>query len=351
MSSEFYRYCKNILHNSPNIRHGKQITKIFEALPSDVTKIFFTHPQNENIVAFEMKGIYLVYMSYHQNIFCLIFDADDFLPQSKTIQVMKTIREEKIKPEEIKKVILPPTPPTNTYQKIKKLGSGAFGTTYLVKKKDQEYVMKVIHSHRAKGKEEALKQYQNLKLLEPVCKRFICPIELFDDDGNLIIVMEYLKDYMNLKEYLESQPEKLDNMENRKKIANQLISDLSLLHQHDLVHRDIKLDNIMIHPETLDVRFIDFGLSLPKNKCPNYPAGTPAFMPSNIYEAFLNRKELSFLDFEQGDWYALGLVLVILMDYYKGLPEDFFKNIHKKSLSVQRHLKKYGFSIKMKKNE
>jgi serine/threonine protein kinase len=64
---------------------------------------------------------------------------------------------------------------------------------------------------------------------------------------------------MNLKEYLKIHKPVSE------KIARTLIMGvteaLSYCQSHNIVHRDIKLENIIVSPDDLNVKLIDFGFS------------------------------------------------------------------------------------------
>lgn len=86
---------------------------------------------------------------------------------------------------------------------------------------------------------------------------------------------------VSLGEYLSSHSVTLEAFF---KIALKLTETLGLLHQKNVVHRDIKPGNIIIAPETLEVKIADFGLSGPVGSEAEQPpgtefqAGTPAYM-------------------------------------------------------------------------
>lgn len=58
---------------------------------------------------------------------------------------------------------------------------------------------------------------------------------------------------------------------------------MSYLHSMNIIHRDIKLENIIIDSKK-NVKIIDFGFGscTPKSKLLNFFCGTPSYMPPEI---------------------------------------------------------------------
>lgn len=82
-------------------------------------------------------------------------------------------------------------------------------------------------------------------------------------------------------------------------ILRQLLSALTHIHEHQLLHRDIKPTNILLTPDGKPV-LIDFGLARYTEEISTVPVGTPFYSPPEQYS---HKKEL------QGAWtdlYALG---------------------------------------------
>ena len=85
--------------------------------------------------------------------------------------------------------------------------------------------------------------------------------ELFEDDHNFYIVTEYCKggDILDLIQRSSNFCEY-----NALKIMSEIISAVNYCHKNNIVHRDIKSENVMFTENDLDspVKLIDFGISL-----------------------------------------------------------------------------------------
>ena len=96
-------------------------------------------------------------------------------------------------------------------------------------------------------------------------------------------------------------------------IALQLSDLLEQLHSHQLIHKDIKPGNILIHPETLDVKLIDFSIAVRTDQASKSPVvpetvdGTLAYM-SPEQTGRTNRS----LDYRT-DYYSLGITFYRLL--------------------------------------
>lgn len=96
-------------------------------------------------------------------------------------------------------------------------------------------------------------------------------------------------------------------------IAIKIASTLAELHQHCIIHKDIKPANILIHPDTLEVKLIDFSIAsrMPKEiqdiTHPNVLEGTLAYI-SPEQTGRMNRG----IDF-RSDFYSLGVTFFELL--------------------------------------
>ncbi|BDM81052.1 hypothetical protein AM10699_39190 [Acaryochloris marina MBIC10699] len=123
-------------------------------------------------------------------------------------------------------------------------------------------------------------------------------------DQTYALVMEDIQG-IPLSQFLQSSVSLKDGLN----IALQLADVLHYLGQQRVLHKDIKPANILIHPQTLQVKLIDFGIAslLPKEtqelKNPNALEGTLAYMAPE-QTGRMNRG----IDF-RSDFYGLGITL------------------------------------------
>jgi predicted ATPase/signal transduction histidine kinase len=123
------------------------------------------------------------------------------------------------------------------------------------------------------------------------------------------LILEYCS-AISLRQYIESQPLNLTDFF---PIAIAITSALDYLYEHKIIHKDIKPNNILINPETKQIKLIDFCISslLPKEnsevKSPHVLEGTLAYM-SPEQTGRMNRG----IDY-RSDFYSLGVTFYQLL--------------------------------------
>ncbi|KAK8846967.1 hypothetical protein M9Y10_019541 [Tritrichomonas musculus] len=154
---------------------------------------------------------------------------------------------------------------------LNKIGEGGFGEVYIVIKKEHEtkYVAKISKISLTQHNEEfklSLKREVNLlaQINHPYVVKFIgySPID-FLHRNRPVIITEYLPNgslYDLVKR--EKNNFSLESWTPTKKLINifGIASIMSYLHKNDIIHRDLKLDNILLD-DYLFPKIADFGLS------------------------------------------------------------------------------------------
>ena len=108
----------------------------------------------------------------------------------------------------------------------------------------------------------------------------ICLYQIIESTTSIHMIMEYMPS-ISLKEYMKKS-KKIGEREGRK-ISKQLGEALLYCHTNHIIHRDLRLDNILITYK-FQVKLIDFGFALifnPLEPINNF-SGTPQYMAPEI---------------------------------------------------------------------
>jgi serine/threonine protein kinase len=143
------------------------------------------------------------------------------------------------------------------------------------------------------------------------------------------MITDYIKG-ISLREYVKQLPNRQVRELTARRIFRQVIEAMAYLHEEEsVIHRDIKLDNILIEEGTRMVKLIDFGFSVLTNT-PNQRlkvfCGTPSYMAPEI-----TRKS----DYEGRpvDIWALGVLLYVMITGqfpFRGVSEqDLYQRIQR----------------------
>lgn len=197
----------------------------------------------------------------------------------------------------------------NKYKFLEKLSEGSFGFVYKgLHIRTNEYVAiksEITESNSNSLKHEA-KIYQHLAGIRgiPSLKWFG-----FDSKHTYLVLPLFTESLKQRKERLNKI-----SFEDTKLIIKSTLYVLKELHTRNMVHCDIKPDNLMIKDNDLrTIYIIDFGFTRrhsPQNKLTRSSIGTPSFMSRRVHE----KSEPSYIDDLESLFYV-GLFL-----YYKNLP-------------------------------
>jgi serine/threonine protein kinase len=179
------------------------------------------------------------------------------------------------------------------YRLGKPLGKGAFGKVYLGvhKLSGLRVAIKTIEKSVMQDERTRKKVFQEVYIMNKIHdKNVIRLLELFESPRHLMIVLEYAGGG-DLLQLLRNRG-RLAEAE-AKPIFAQVVDAVIACHREEVIHRDIKLDNILLNEEMTLIKLCDFGVSrLAKfgvkltEQC-----GTPAYLAPEIivnegYEPF-----------------------------------------------------------------
>jgi len=197
------------------------------------------------------------------------------------------------------------------YKTLKILGKGAFGVVF---KAQHKYVgdvraIKVVRGQDLDSAQDFAKLYQEVKVMSELDHKGIVKLYgSFSYQNHIIIIMEYLEG-KNLKEWLHSLSSNQCISESTAKlIIIQLIEAIEYCHEKKYVHRDLKLNNVMVINEDKSnpvVKLIDFGIS--RKYCEVSKAGTLTYLPPEIVN------ETCLESSPANDMWALGVILYRLV--------------------------------------
>ena len=145
------------------------------------------------------------------------------------------------------------------YKVIEVLGKGHQGTVIKLKDlKTSEFLAAKILNLKDEELNMTLKN--EYSLLSSINHPNILKVkELIVINDSPIMMMEFLESYLSLKDFInENSPLSQTQITS---IFTQIASGVSYLHDKKIIHRDLHISNIQIHPQTLHIKIIDFGLA------------------------------------------------------------------------------------------
>lgn len=145
------------------------------------------------------------------------------------------------------------------YEFLENLGKGTYGTVKRARdKQGKEVAIKSIRKDRIKDEQDMLHIRRETEIMSSLCHPHIISIsEVFENSSKIVIVMEYASQG-DLYDYI-SERQRLSEQEARR-FFRQIVSAVQYCHANGIVHRDLKLENILLD-ESKNVKIADFGLS------------------------------------------------------------------------------------------
>eukprot|EP00257_Ricinus_communis_P015359 XP_015573248.1 LEAF RUST 10 DISEASE-RESISTANCE LOCUS RECEPTOR-LIKE PROTEIN KINASE-like 1.4 isoform X4 [Ricinus communis] len=198
---------------------------------------------------------------------------------------------------------------TDNFDPSKELGDGGFGTVYYGILSDGRVVaVKRLFENNMKRAEQFMNEIEILTRLrhKNLVTLYGCTSKR---SRELVLVYEYIPNG-TLADHIHGNRSKsgLLTWKVRLSIAIETADALAYLHASDVIHRDVKTNNILLD-NNFRVKVADFGLSrLFPNDCTHVstaPQGTPGYVDPEYYQCY----QLT----DKSDVYSFGVVLVELI--------------------------------------
>ncbi|XP_054807267.1 LEAF RUST 10 DISEASE-RESISTANCE LOCUS RECEPTOR-LIKE PROTEIN KINASE-like 1.2 isoform X4 [Prosopis cineraria] len=217
---------------------------------------------------------------------------------------------------------------TNNFDEARELGDGGFGTVYFGKLRDGRCVaVKRLYENNYKRVEQFINEVQILTRL-----RHTNLVSLYGctsrHSRELLLVYEYIPNG-TVADHLHGDRAKPGSLpwNIRMNIAIETASALAYLHASDIIHRDVKTNNILLDNHFV-VKVADFGLSrlFPDHvtHVSTAPQGTPGYVDPEYHECY----KLT----DKSDVYSFGVVLIELISSLPAV--DITRHRHEINLST-----------------
>ncbi len=145
---------------------------------------------------------------------------------------------------------------------IPKIKPGQFGKIYILKVSGRsKYIIKeippqniILHNQQNPEVEAENIQYINQNMSD----RFMIKQLVFRNTSNrsIYFVSKYLHKYVSLGSFLEKE----ENKDKLNTILHHIKDAFEEMNRMGIIHKDAHLNNILINPDTLDIKFVDYGI-------------------------------------------------------------------------------------------
>ena len=204
----------------------------------------------------------------------------------------------------------------NQYEPLGKLGEGTFGVVILSQHKNSgvKVAVKVIQKGTIDKVYKKNKQhFEELEISKKIarsgCKNILELVEVFEDSVAYYVVTKFMPTG-DLYNYICQQPNQPLDEEHTKVIIRQLCQAVKSLHSQNIIHRDIKIENILMSDNTREatLKLADLGSAAQlesSESTTTFQIGTPGYLAPEV----LLGKAYNF----SCDIWSIGALMTVLL--------------------------------------
>ena len=222
-------------------------------------------------------------------------------------------------------IVICPTPEPNgtKYKLAEQLGKGGFAYVYrVIRQPDKtEFALKVCPREALENESFKAKYFAEIEIQSEMKHENIVQLKQnWRDDKYTYLIMELCKQgsvaQMLKRRYQIHEPEAA-------LIMKQVVDAVVYMHQHNVIHRDLKLDNFLID-ENGEIKITDFGISeiVSSQRKDLVFAGTPQYMGPEV----IGLHEYGF----QVDIWAIGVCTYELLTGHRPFEARDMKEMYKR---------------------
>ena len=194
------------------------------------------------------------------------------------------------------------------YTLVKKIGSGSFSNVYLATELSslKDYAVKNAYKEKILGSLRGVTSIINeIQIMRQMDHPGIVKLhKVFENDEAILLILDYLPGG-SLVQRMAVEKKMIEAK--AKKLTNNLLNICCYLHKFSIVHRDLKLDNILFSSvENEDqIKLVDFGLSCYLSETHSLRCGSPGYIAPEI----LSNNAFN----EKSDLFSIGIIIYILI--------------------------------------
>lgn len=222
------------------------------------------------------------------------------------------------------------------FEFINEIGKGGYSVVYLVKhiRTQKKYALKCAMKFK-KGKDRTKRTRQEIEVLENLKHRGIIRLKgWFEDEDNIYLVLQYISG-RDLSKYFKTE---LPSKQTTASIIYQIVRALKYCHHKNIIHRDIKLENVLID-HRMKIRITDFGLcGIKSHSNHNFKdeVGTPRYTAPELLKGEGYNESV--------DVWGIGVILFMLLTGKYPFDGSKRKSIFKRILNKQIDYSQYNLS-------